>query len=743
MGVWTIYTKFITLSVLLFSLSEAVFDAQGSLVDYRLIKVNPVLEKLVFFDESEALGKHMSEWLFKAEKIPDSWLQTFSSLHEGAEDARLEELLELNGRWYLITAFLSQPGHLVMLLHDVRGFQKVQLELKRRQANLEGSLESSQDFSQRVFENNPSAIVIYKVIGDGTSGDDYIIQSANPVALEIEGWRKEDVLNQPLGLIRPGVEGFGILDTFQHVWKTGETAHYPANVYRENQEHRWFENIVFKLNTGEIVAVYSDVTETKNAELALFAEKEKFKVTLYSIGDAVITTDMQGNVELLNPVAETLTGWTQETAIGQPLTKVFDIYNEVTGEPCENPVEKVLQTGEIVGLANHTVLKAKDGTQRAIDDSAAPIRSEQGELLGVVLVFRDVTETKEREARIAYLTFRDSLTGLYNRTFFEEEYKRLDNEAFYPLTLIMGDLDGLKLMNDAFGHHIGDEVLNKMADIIRSCCRKTDIVSRWGGDEFVILLPNTTEGQGERICEKIKVLAAGTQVADTKLRISLGCAAKLCHVESRGEILRRAENNMFKSKLLGAKSYRSVVLDSIKRTLFEKSCETEEHGRRMGEACRQVGEALRISATELDELEVFSMLHDIGKIGIAEHILLKPGPLTPDEWTIMKTHPEIGYRIASTVPELINIADYILAHHERWDGKGYPKGLAGEEIPLLARILAVVDAYDAMTQSRPYREALSSFDAMEELRKHAGTQFDPKIVGLFLELLDQEGELKV
>ena len=195
---------------------------------------------------------------------------------------------------------------------------------------------------------------------------------------------------------------------------------------------------------------------------------------------------------------------------------------------------------------------------------------------------------------------------------------------------------------------------------------------------------------------------------------------------------------MYKTKLLGAKSYRNVVLSSIKKTLFEKSDETEEHGKRMGRYCREIGETLGLSSLQLDELEVFSMLHDIGKIGIDEHILQKPGKLTPEEWTIMRTHPEIGYRIAHTVPELANIADYILAHHERWDGKGYPKGLVGKEIPLLSRILSVVDAYDAMTQDRSYRKALAVSEAKEELRRHAGTQFDPQIVDVFLTYLENE-----
>lgn len=723
---------------LAFSLSEAVPDDRGLPADFVLLEFNPYCERTFALSEMGSKGAKMSEWLFQAKEIPPDWLRAFQDLLVQGARREFEELLEVNGHWYDVTGFATESGRLAVLLHNADRFRKAKTEFERAQHIVEEALRSSHDFGRRVFVNNPSAIIIYEVQGDGTSGNDYIVRDVNPAALAIENWRKEEVLNKPLGLLRPGVEGFGILETFKKVWETGETAYYPAHVYQEDDECRWFENIVFKLTTGEIVAVYSDVTESKTAELALFAEKEKLKVTLYSIGDAVITTDIKGRVDMLNPIAESLTGWTQSEAVGQPLAKIFDIYNEDTGQPCENPVDKVLKTGKIVGLANHTVLRSRNGRQLAIDDSAAPIRNADGELLGVVLVFRDVTETREREARIQYLSFRDSLTGLYNRAFFEEEFRRLDRDEYYPLTLIMGDLDGLKLINDAFGYHMGDEALNKIADIIRSCCRPTDIVSRWGGDEFIVLLPSTTEEQGERICEKIKLLAAATKVADTELRISLGFAAKADHSEERTEALCRAENNMYKAKLLGAKSYRSVVLASITKTLFEKSCETEEHGLRMGELCKRIGGSLGLSAIQLAELEVFCKLHDIGKIGIDERLLRKPGPLTSAEWQIMKTHPEIGYRIASTVPELESIADYILAHHERWDGTGYPKGLTGEEIPLLARILAVVDAYDAMTQDRPYRKALSASQAKEELRANACTQFDPHIVDLFLALLEGE-----
>lgn len=597
-------------------------------------------------------------------------------------------------------------------------------------------VEARNDLAELIFDNTPSAIIIYEVINGGSTSMDYIIRSANPACLTIEGWQHADIVGKPLGELRPGAEEFGIVKAFQEALKTGEAVHFPAKVYQENDEYRWFENIIFTLPTGEIIAVYNDITEQKLAAEALFAEKEKLSITLYSIGDGVITTDEKGRVEILNPVAEQLTGWHQKEAAGKPLSAIFDIYNEFTGEPVTNPVKKVLEKGETVGLANHTALVAKDGCRRAIADSAAPIKDSEGNILGVVLVFRDVTEAKEKEARIEFLSCRDALTGLYNRAFFDLQLEKLDNEGCFPSTLIMGDLDGFKLINDVFGHHIGDEALQQVARTIETSCREHDIVARWGGDEFVILLPKASESMAENICDRISAACSSIKIRDTKLSISLGSATKNHAGEPWHEILKTAEDNMYGSKLLGERSFRSTILASVKTTLFAKSFETQEHGERLGHFCRQIGKTLGLSVPQLDELEVLAMLHDIGKVAIDDHILQKPGQLNEEEWDVIKKHPETGYRIAQAIPDLVNIADYILAHHERWDGKGYPRGLAGEDIPLLSRILSVVDAFDAMTQDRSYRKALSIDAARQELIDNAGTQFDPEIVAIFLDCLN-------
>lgn len=181
---------------------------------------------------------------------------------------------------------------------------------------------------------------------------------------------------------------------------------------------------------------------------------------------------------------------------------------------------------------------------------------------------------------------------------------------------------------------------------------------------------------------------------------------------------------------------RSLYIDIILDILYEKGVEVNEHSMRIYEYCKAISRNLGLNTSEIDELTVFALLHDIGKLGIDLSILNKSAPLTPAEWAQMKRHPEIGYRFANSIPELASVAENILLHHEHWDGKGYPYGLKGEEIPLACRILAVADSFDAMTSDRIYRDAMSKTQAILELGEGAGKQFDPDIIDLFINLLE-------
>lgn len=219
------------------------------------------------------------------------------------------------------------------------------------------------------------------------------------------------------------------------------------------------------------------------------------------------------------------------------------------------------------------------------------------------------------------------------------------------------------------------------------------------------------------------------------ISLSIGHATKTDQGENINHVVKAAEDYLHNRKLLDRRSSHSTLLSSIMATMFERSQETEEHAERIAVLSKMIGGRLGLPQRSLNELELLSMLHDIGKVGIDDSILNKPGKLNRSEWKAMQRHPEIGYRIAMTSPELEPIAEYILSHHERWDGTGYPRGLKGEEIPLLARILAVVDAYDAMTEDRVYRKALTVSEEIEEIRRNAGTQFDPEIARIFIECL--------
>ena len=472
--------------------------------------------------------------------------------------------------------------------------------------------------------------------------------------------------------------------------------------------------------------------EVKKKTAELLREKEMLDITLQSIGDGVVATDIAGVITLINQTAQTLTGW-GEDAIGKPFSEVLHLVSEETGLNAESPIQKALLTGETVALANHTALIARSGDRVPIADRAAPIRDEEGRVYGVVMVFRDIAQEKAQREKIDYIVTHDSMTGLYNRYFMEERVHSMENAGDTPFAVIMGDLNGLKLINDAFGHNAGDTFIIKVAEILKECCRQGDLVGRWGGDEFLVLMPGGTAEAAEQFIDRVLQRCVEESDERIQLSIAMGYGVKSLGGKEFQEILSQAEQWTYRRKLMIEKSFRSSVINALLSTLSAKSEETEEHAERLQQYCLQVAKHLGVSAKELDEMTLFAMLHDIGKVGINDGILQKPGPLTNEEWNEMKKHPEIGFRIAQNNLDLAPVAEYILCHHEHWDGGGYPRGMSGEEIPLLSRILAVVDAFDAMTSERVYRKVVSAQEAAKELLRCAGKQFDPEIVRVFVE----------
>lgn len=348
------------------------------------------------------------------------------------------------------------------------------------------------------------------------------------------------------------------------------------------------------------------------------------------------------------------------------------------------------------------------------------------------LLIRDVTNRLELEQKLEYLSYHDQLTGLYNRRFFEEALKRIDVKRNLPLSIVFADVNGLKLINDSFGHEMGDELLKRVADILTSTCRADEIIARLGGDEFTIALQNTGLEEAEQIVNRMRLKAEETHINGIGLSVSFGIDTKLHVHDEMKDVIKRAEDAMYRVKLFEGPSMRSKMIKVIIQTLYEKNPREKEHSERVSVLSHALGKAVGVSEERLKELETMAYLHDIGKIAIDDSILNKPSALTPQEYDEVKKHPEIGYRILNTSDEFTELSYYILCHHERWDGAGYPKGLTEESIPLFSRIIAIADAFDAMTSERPYRKPLTIEVALNEISRFAGTQFDPHLSKIFV-----------
>jgi diguanylate cyclase (GGDEF)-like protein/PAS domain S-box-containing protein len=620
-------------------------------------------------------------------------------------------------RWFDVkkSSFSIKRGFVNYLLIDITNNKLVEEHLKE-----------SEEKYRMIFENAPLGLLYFDNKG--------FITDCNDNFTKIIGTSRELLLG--VGMLKLSDK-----DLVQSLQGTllGNITTYEGDYKSISSDKITAVRIIFAPITSEDkshkagVGIVEDITERKMFETNLSNEKNLFKTTLVSIGDGVISTDNQGNVLILNKVAEQLTGWTQNEAFEKPLEQVFSTINEFTRERCESPVYKVLATSDIIEIANHTILVSKDKIERPIEDSAAPIKDEKGNINGVVLVFRDFTEKKQRQDEIKYLSFHDQLTGLYNRRFYEEELVKLDTERNLPLTIIMGDVNGLKLINDSFGHVMGDELLIKVAEVLKKGCRSDDIIARLGGDEFIILLPKTDAYEADQIIKRIINFSLIEKVGAIDISISFGCETKNSVEEPIEEIFKKAEDHMYNKKLFESPSMRGKTINAIIRTLHEKNKREEQHSHRVSALCKSMGEALNLPEHEIQELKTVGLLHDIGKIAVAENILNKPNQLIDEEWEEINRHPEIGYRILSTVNDMSQMAEYVLAHHERWDGKGYPKGLKGEEIPFVARIISIADAYDAMTSVRSYRNALPVEVAIAELQEHSGTQFDSNLISIFIE----------
>jgi len=380
-------------------------------------------------------------------------------------------------------------------------------------------------------------------------------------------------------------------------------------------------------------------------------------------------------------------------------------------------------------------LQKKDGDVIWTEINTWTVNGADGKILYYEGIVRDISERKAYEDQIKYIGYHDNLTGLYNRTFFNEELKRINVKRHLPLSVIIGDLNGLKLANDAFGHHEGDRLLKIMSSILKKSCRSKDIISRWGGDEFAILLPDTNQIIARDVVKRIHNMCKNDNTTLVPPSIALGYASKTSEDQDIDDVLKAAEGRMYRKKLIESKKNKSYMLSTLEEKLL--TIESKEHLKNIKKYGIELGRSLNFTEEQLSKLKLLARYHDIGKVAIPITILHKSSPLSSEEQKTLKRHSEIGYRIARASDKLSSIAEEILYIHESWNGSGYPHGLRNNEIPILSRIISILDAYDLMTNQIINKERISITAVFNKLKGDAGIKYDPDLITQFVKIMNK------
>ncbi len=474
-----------------------------------------------------------------------------------------------------------------------------------------------------------------------------------------------------------------------------------------------------------------DISERKKMEEAVLQSEKKYRSIFENAQEGLYQTSPNKKYISVNPACASMFGYDSPQEMIAAVNDSYDTFVNV--EEAYKMRDEIIKQGFIRDYIIERI--KKDGTTFWTSINASIIYDKEGKIKFVEGSYVDVSEKIRYQKEVEYINEHDPLTGLYNRKYFEKVLN--STEAKKINGIIMCDIDGLKLVNDSIGHWAGDDLLVAASEVIKSCFYTDEVIARMGGDEFAVLMSGADWGILNDATQQIRL---GVDVYNAKgplipLSITAGVAYREDSASDFYDLMKMADDNMCRQKLRSSQSARSAIVRTLTKTMEERDFGTQNHADRLIELMSEFVLRIDFPAWKREELVLFSQFHDIGKVGIPDRILFKPGSLNPEEKLEMQKHSEIGYRIAQSSPDLAGISELILKHHEWWNGEGYPLGLKGEEIPVGCRMLSIVDAYDAMTSDRPYRKAMSHDQALEELLSCKGRQFDPQLVDIFLEFI--------